>query len=183
MCFVLLYAPALTPAPCDSGGPCQTRHTPHANSNCQMPDGRTQESHARRVLPRAGNSILWNSKTDMGCFENGIALSLHPAAAAAATHTHTHSRARTGARTIHTCPQPLCVPSPTATMPPRHVSIRGRSTGDNIAGNPDSRIDSRTVGQSARPIADLDPDGQNNVPVPDQSDGSTRRLHVAGEDD
>lgn len=152
---------------------------PHANSNCQMPDGRTQESHARRVLPRAGNNILWNSETDMGCFENGIALSLHPAAAAAATYAAAHILEP--ARTIHTCLQPLCVPSPTATIPPRHLSIRGRSTGDDTAGNPDSRIDSRTIGQSARPIADLDPDGQNNVPVPGQSDGSTRRLHVAGE--
>lgn len=116
---------------------------PHANSNCQMPDGRAQESHARRVLPRAGDSMLWNAKTDMGCFESGIAI-VSPSRSR--SRSHTRSRARTGARTIQTCPQPLCVPSPTASMPPRHLSIRARSTGDNIAANPDSR----TVGETYR---------------------------------
>lgn len=115
----------------------------HANSNCQMPDGRTQESHAGRVLPRAGNNMLWKSKTDMGCVQNGIALSLSPSRSR--SRSHTRSRTRTGARTIQTCLQPLCVPPPPATMPPQHIPAGARSTGeDDTGGLPGARA----VGQS-----------------------------------
>lgn len=116
---------------------------PHANPNCQMPDGQTQESHARRVLPRAGNSTLWHSKTDMGFFQNGIALSLPPAAAAQPQpHTQPHTLLEPGP--FHTFLLPFCVPPPPATMPPRHLSTRARSTGENTAGRPEIRA----VGQS-----------------------------------
>lgn len=55
---------------------------------------------------------------------------------------------------------------------------------DNIIGHPGTQTPgqpgSRTIGQSARPITDLDPDGQNNVPVPDQSDGPTHDFMSPG---
>lgn len=114
-------------------------------------------------------------QTWVASFQNGIALSFPPAAAAAATHAA--ADAPTGARTLHTFLLPFCVPPPPATIPPRHLSTRARSTGENTArasGNPGSR----TVGLSARPIADSGPDGQNNAAVPGQSGGSNRRLHV-----
>lgn len=112
---------------------------------------------------------------------------LAPAAAAAATHVAAHARTRwkPGPST------PACYPSACLLPRPRcHHSIcllvQDPAGGeDDIIGHPGTQTagqpGSRTIGQSARPVTDLDPDGQNNVPVPDQSDGPTRRLHVAGE--
>lgn len=123
---------------------------PHANSNCQMPDGRTQESHARRVLPRAGNSILWNSKTDMGCFESGIA-TVSPSRSR--SRSHTRSRARTGARTNSNLPAtPLRAFSHghDATTASVYSWKIHRRQHRRKSGQPDRQSDSRTIGETYR---------------------------------
>lgn len=123
---------------------------PHANPNCQMPDGQTQESHARRVLPRAGNSTLWHSKTDMGGFQNGIALSLPPAAAAQPQpHAQPHTLLEPGPFTPSCYPLACLLPRPRCHHgicllvqdPPVRTQPGIRKSGQS---------DSRTIGQTYR---------------------------------
>lgn len=89
--LVLRYALALTLAPCDRG-PGRAWHTPPCP--CQLPDARwqTQETHAGRVLPWVGNSMLWHWRPDMGCVQIGIVIVLPAAAAANRAHTGSGQR-------------------------------------------------------------------------------------------
>jgi hypothetical protein len=97
----------------------------------------------------------------MGCFQNGIALSLSQVLQPQ-PQPHPQPHTRIGARNVNACLQPIYAPAPTGTRPQQRLCPRARSTGEDTAGQPDSR----TVGLSARPIADLDPDGQNMLPRP-----------------
>lgn len=112
--------------------------------------------------------MLWHSDTGMGCFQNGIALSLPPAAAAAATRAAAHVL-EPGPFTLACNPFACLLPWTRC-----HHNICLFVQDPSARTQPGTgQPDSRTIGQSARPIADLDPDGQNSVPVPDQSGGST----------
>lgn len=119
-------------------------------------------------------------RQDMGCVQNGIALSLTHAPASR-SRSHTRSRTQVLQPVMFTPSwHRLCAPpshghdATTAPISPRktHRCRYSRATG---------QPDSRAVGLSARPIADMGRDGQNNVAAPDQSDCPTRRLHVAGQ--
>lgn len=136
--LVLLYAPALTLAPCDGGPGRAEHHTPMPilTARWQMADAGVS---CKKGPPSSGKQHVVTLKDRHG-------LRLKRYSTVPPSRSRSHNRARIGAGTFAPLCTPFCVPLPAETMTPQHLSIRGRSTGHDKAG----QSDSRTVGDTYR---------------------------------